>query len=252
MRKQLIVNANYNGLDVSFTGDGWFNATEAAKRFGKEPYMWLRQRETVEYISTLSEMNGNSVFVEDFNKIIELDSTSSLSQVKLIGLTKKTGFVKVKNGSPENGGGTWFHPDLAVPFARWLDVRFSIWCDRQIRQLLTGTHPHSDWQRMRHEAASSFKVMAAIVKMNLEAHGQTPCPYHFSNEARLVNWALTGEFCKIDRETLPSHELDLLAQLENFNSVLAGSNHSYDYRKQALQAFALTLRSRVMLKGVAA
>lgn len=69
MTKQLIVNANYNGLDVSFTGDGWFNATQAAKRFGKEPYMWLRQRETVEYISTLSEMNGNSVFVEDFNKI---------------------------------------------------------------------------------------------------------------------------------------------------------------------------------------
>jgi hypothetical protein len=105
---------------------------------------------------------------------------------------------------------------------------------------------------MRHEAASSFKVMAAIVKMNLEAHGQTPCPYHFSNEARLVNWALTGDFCKIDRETLPSNELDLLAQLENFNSVLTGSNHSYDYRKQALQAFALTLRSRVMLNGDAA
>ena len=78
MTKQLIVNANYNGLDVSFTGDGWFNATQAAKRFGKEPYMWLRQRETVEYISTLSEMNGNSVFVEDFNKISTIDLPISL------------------------------------------------------------------------------------------------------------------------------------------------------------------------------
>lgn len=222
MSKQLIVNANYNGLDVSFTGDGWFNATQAAERFNKRPNDWLNLDETKTYISALSDISNTSQ-----NGI----------------------WIKTKRG---NNGGTWLHPELVVPFARWLDVRFSIWCDRQIRQLLTGTHPHSDWQRMRHEAASSFKVMAAIVKMNLEANGQTPCPYHFSNEARLVNWALTGEFCKIDRETLPSHELDLLAQLENFNSVLTGSNHSYDYRKQALQAFALTLRSRVMLKGVAA
>lgn len=26
-------------------------------------------------------------------------------------------------------GGTWAHPKLAVFFARWLDVRFSVWCD---------------------------------------------------------------------------------------------------------------------------
>lgn len=44
--------------------------------------------------------------------------------------------VVTKKGSPENGGGSWFHPKLSVPFARWLDVKFSIWCDMQIEKIV--------------------------------------------------------------------------------------------------------------------
>jgi len=29
-------------------------------------------------------------------------------------------------------GGTFCHPKLAVFFARWLDVRFAVWCDLMI------------------------------------------------------------------------------------------------------------------------
>jgi hypothetical protein len=35
-------------------------------------------------------------------------------------------------------GGTWAHPKLAVFFARWLDVRFAVWCDMQIDKRLRG------------------------------------------------------------------------------------------------------------------
>lgn len=50
----------------------------------------------------------------------------------------KNQLVKVKKGSSVNGGGTWFHPKLAVAFARWLDVKFAVWCDMQIEKIL---HP---------------------------------------------------------------------------------------------------------------
>jgi hypothetical protein len=33
------------------------------------------------------------------------------------------------------------HPKLAVVFARWLDVQFSVWCDLQIDKLLRGEAP---------------------------------------------------------------------------------------------------------------
>lgn len=34
--------------------------------------------------------------------------------------------------------GTWAHPKLAVFFARWLDVRFAVWCDAMIEDILKG------------------------------------------------------------------------------------------------------------------
>lgn len=87
MSKQLIVNANYNGLDVSFTGDGWFNATQAAERFNKRPNDWLNLDETKASISALSDISNTSQ-----NDI----------------------WINTKRG---NNGGTWLHPDLVVPFA---------------------------------------------------------------------------------------------------------------------------------------
>lgn len=35
-------------------------------------------------------------------------------------------------------GGTWAHPKLAVFFARWLDVRFAVWCDAVIEDIIKG------------------------------------------------------------------------------------------------------------------
>ena len=51
--KKSIVNADYQGMTVSFGEDGWFNATEAAKHFGKKVVEWLRLPSTEEYIEAL-------------------------------------------------------------------------------------------------------------------------------------------------------------------------------------------------------
>ena len=131
-----LIKADFDGSPMQFNPDGWFNATLAAEQFGKEPYDWLRQRDTVEYLAALSRHNGNSGFVEELNKIRDLPGTSSASQVKLLRLAKKTGFVRARAGCPDSGGGTWLHPKLAIVFARWLDVDFAVWCDEQIDTLL--------------------------------------------------------------------------------------------------------------------
>nr|WP_315249255.1 KilA-N domain-containing protein [uncultured Duganella sp.] len=101
-----LIKAEYDGKTYSFRADGWFNATEAAKRYGKEPSDWISLKETQEYIAAL-------------------DSFSNTGENGI--------WHKSKRG---NNGGTWLHPKLAVPFARWLNVRFSVWCDDQIGQIL--------------------------------------------------------------------------------------------------------------------
>lgn len=205
-----MILAKYEQHEILFTEDGWFNATDVARRFGKEPYEWLRLPETMAYIAALQKRYEPG----------------------------KSRFVKTARGGAGGGGGTWLHPKLGVPFARWLDVDFSIWCDEQIEQLLRGTHKHYDWKRLRHEATASYKVLSMILQRTREKLGKTCEPHHFSNEARMVNWALTGTFGAIDRNLLSHDDLDLLAKLETLDSVLIGSDSTYADRKVQLQQYA--------------
>jgi len=136
-----VISASYNdAISVNFTSDAWFNATAVGNHFDKDARFWLNRRDTVEYISALADSLNNSIcdFLQQFSKITELDGESAASRAKLLKLAKQTGLVRTKPGSIENGGGSWFHPKLAIAFARWLDVRFSIWCDMQIEKIL---HP---------------------------------------------------------------------------------------------------------------
>ncbi|HCB12141.1 MAG TPA: DNA-binding protein [Gammaproteobacteria bacterium] len=210
--KAALVALDYQGLTVSFNEDGWFNATAVADRFGKRVDHYLANAETQNYIAALCEGEN----------------------------TRKVGdFVRAKRG---RNGGTWFHPDLGVHFARWMDVRFAIWCDRQIRTLLMQQHPHFDWKRQRHEASASFKVMNDILAAVRTDQGKPTAAHHYINEARLVNWALAGEFKALDREALPIHELNLLAKLELKNATLIGRGVSYADRKKILESTALEAR----------
>ena len=114
--KPIVKVFTHEGHDISvpFTGDAYFNATAAAKPFGKEPKEWLRLDSTKEYLVQLVDFihtGGNPTFDENQALI-------------------------VKRGSLENGGGTWMHPKLGVMFARWLNAKFAFWCDLQIDAIL--------------------------------------------------------------------------------------------------------------------
>lgn len=237
----MIVATSYQGLDVTFNEDGWFNATSVAGKFGKEVYSWLRQRDTVEYMTILAvhleKINSDSV--EEMNVIRQLDSTSAVSQAKLLAFAKKTGLVRAKAGPIENGGGTWLHPKLAVVFARWLDVHFAVWCDQQIDRIVSGTHPHFDWKRARHISSVSFKMMSESLRLVREEQGKAAEAHHYMNEARMVNHAIFGEFKGIDRESLDEKDLDLLAKLEIRNAFMLARGVSYQDRKKAIEQFAV-------------
>ena len=48
-----ILKLDYQGLPVHADREAWFNATEIAAMFGKQPYEWLRLPETERYIQAL-------------------------------------------------------------------------------------------------------------------------------------------------------------------------------------------------------
>jgi hypothetical protein len=203
-----IVNLDYSGHLMSYQDDGWFNATAAAEKFGKRVDNWLRLDETQDYLEALCSLSN----------------------------TSKVRYLKTKRGQ---GGGTWLHPKLAVRFAQWLDPKFAVWCDLQIDNLLRGK---DDWRKLRHEAASTYKVMSSMLQAIRSDAGKETKDHHYSNEARLINWVLSGEFKSINRDSLLTPELDLLAHLEERNAVLIGRGVEYDKRKPMLQQYAFDWR----------
>lgn len=131
-----IIKIDFQGAAISFDERGWFNATVAAKRFGKRPVDWLHLPDTAKYLVALAERNGKSGILEQFKEISGLDFSRAASQAKLLRLAKSTRLVATKSGSPLVGGGTWLHPKLAVRFAQWLDMDFAVWCDEQIDNII--------------------------------------------------------------------------------------------------------------------
>lgn len=113
-----LIKADYQGAAITFQDDGWFCATTAAERYRKNVHEWARLPETRRYLAALERKYG------------------------------KIPYLKTKRGSPDNGGGTWLHPKLAVKFARWLDVDFEVWCDEQIDRILRGDAAPADPQEL--------------------------------------------------------------------------------------------------------
>lgn len=208
-----LVKIDYEGQSISFSEDGWFNATAAADRFGKTPHEWIRLPSTTEYLAAIARKYG------------------------------KIPYYKTRRGQ---NGGTWMHPKLAVRFAQWLDIDFAVWCDEQIDSIIRGTHAHYNWKKLRHGASASFKVMNQVLQMARQRLGKTCAPHHFSNEARLINYALTGQFGKVDRDGLGHGDLDLLAKLESLNTVLIGCGATYQERKTELEKFTEEQRNRLI------
>lgn len=206
-----LVKAEYDGFIVTFDERGWINATAIAEKFGKRPIDWIRLDETKIYLGALA---------------------------KALGISEPKSLIRAKRNS-----GTWLHPKLGVRFGQWLDVNFAVWCDLQIDALIRGNHPHYDWKKMRSEATSSYKVMDAVLQLHRQMIGKPTAFFHYANEAKLVNWALTGEWKKLDRDSLSTGELDLLAKLEERNSVLIGCGLDKVAKKKALEQFVTDWRA---------
>lgn len=112
--KNVVVEKSYNGMNFKFREDGYFNMTHACKHFGKDLQVFMRRADTVEYIEELSS----------------LVSDTNLTKLGVVDMIPGNRYIEDR--------GRWAHPKLAVFFARWLDVKFAVFCDMVIDDLMHG------------------------------------------------------------------------------------------------------------------
>ncbi len=111
--------------------------TKAAAHFGKDLSNFMRSPDTALYMETLEHS------------------------------VKTTVCIAKRGGAPGNAG-TWAHPKLAVFFARWLDVRFAVWCDMQIDDILHGLQANRGIALGRSVVVPAQQAQAPVVTITME------------------------------------------------------------------------------------
>lgn len=98
--------------------DGYWNATDMAKIFGKRVNNFLRNEQTRAYLEALAESrNADTVSVARNRVTVE-----SLVHVTQGGLDEQ---------------GTWVDPEVGLKLAAWLNPKFEVWVFKMIKVLLT-------------------------------------------------------------------------------------------------------------------
>lgn len=203
-------------VDVSLLGKNseiYFNATQIAKPFGKQPAHFLSLESTKEYVQVIED-ERQSNYKESYNKNLP-------------------DLVTVRRGKY---GGTWLHNELAFEFAGWCSPLFRRKLHKWAESRLMREY---DWQQKRLESKTGFRPMTDAVML---AHDPV-MGYHYSNEADLINLVMTGMKAKkfkelhgVDsvRDSLSASQLDEVARLQIINTGLIEVGMDYKVRREEL------------------
>ena len=129
---------HYRGMHpITIKGFGWINATQAAQMSkGKVAEEWLTSSGGLYALEQLAGELGAG-FPAGF---FDLHRVQRDKKNYLLGLRGDGGMVRFVAGDTKQGGGLWLHPNLAMPFARWVDTDkidhpFAAWLAEQLPEV---------------------------------------------------------------------------------------------------------------------
>jgi|GEM_PF-2696613 len=118
--------------------------------------------------------------------------------------------------------------------------RFTDWVTGEVLPQIRKTGEfRAAWSKTRFQAAASYRVMAEVLRMTRLDTGKSTATQQYSNEARLINYVLNGQFAALQRDGLSEDDLALLVHLEERNAVLIVRGVDYVQRKPMLKQYAI-------------
>ena len=190
---------------------------------------WLRNRNTIEYLSIWEKIYNPNF---NYGEYAIITSKAGLNNYKLsvkewrektnaIGLVAKKGRY----------GGTYAHKDIAFEFGMWISAEFKIYLIKEFQRLKEQEFKQLGWDIKRNLTKMNYHIHTDAIKQNLIPKTLTPSQVNFvyANEADILNIALFGKTAKEWRNENPDrkgnirdeanvNQLICLANLESLNA----------------------------------
>ncbi len=215
----------------------YISLTDIDGRFegnGRHIENWLRNQNTIEYLSTWEQLHNPSFNSMQLHGIKEqiginrflISAKKWVEETGAIGITAKAGRY----------GGTYAHPDIAFHFCLWLSPTFQLYIAKEfqrIKQQEAAQQKESlEWNVKRMLSKVNYRIHTDAVKEHLippRIQNTKLESLYYATEADLLNlamfgvtskeWKLANPTAKGNmRDYAATEQLLVLANLENLNA----------------------------------
>lgn len=229
-----------DGKDITLIrqkDEDFISLTDIDQRFdgnGRHIENWLRNQNTIEYLSTWEMLHN-----PDFNSM-QLHEIKEQAGVNRFLLSAKKWIESVNaigiKSSAGRYGGTYAHRDIAFHFCLWLSPTFQLYVAKEFQNLKEKEAKENkdslDWNLKRTLAKVNYRVHTDAVKTFLIPPQLTNANVeglYYASEADILNLALFGVTAKQWREAntelkgnirdhATTEQLLILSNLENLNA----------------------------------
>lgn len=213
---------------------------------------WLRNRNTVEFLSVWEEVyNPNFNYGE--SAIIKSQAGLNNYKLSVKDWVEKTKAIGLK-ATTGRYGGTYAHKDIAFEFGMWISAEFKIYLIKEFQRLKEEESQRLslEWNLNRTLAKINYRIHTDSIKENIIPPNisKEQQQYIYANEADVLNVALFGKTAKQWRDENKAKEgnirdystveqLLVLANLESMNAEFIRMNLPQGQRLSKLNAIAI-------------
>lgn len=246
------------GIAIKIHKDDYISLTDIAKYKNTDDprYViqnWMRNRNTIEYLGLWEKLNNSSFHRVGFDAVKKEAGLNrfSMNPTKWIRLTNAVGIISKIGGK---NTGIFAHIDIALEFASWISVEFKLHIVLDYKRLKQNEIKNNslDWNLRREIARLNYNLHTNAIKECLTKN-LTPnqLSFKYADEADILNVALFNKTAKDWRDESPNkkgnirdyatiNELLVLANLENYNSILIEKGIEQSERMIELRKLART------------
>lgn len=212
---------------------------------------WLRNRNTLEFISIWEKLNNSNFNYGEF-AIIRNKSGLNNFKISVKEWTERTNAIGIK-ATTGRYGGTYAHKDIAFEFGMWISAEFKIYLIKEFQRLKELEKEQFGWDIKRNLAKINYKIHTTAIKENLIPKILTEVQINniYSSEADILNMALFGITAKKwrlenkeksgnIRDYANISQLVCLSNLENLNAYFIKEGLKQSQRLKKLNQIAIS------------